>query len=76
MNEKASNKFFRRNGHNLPFATIFVVTPLKGDIAVVYAKDTIVRNSNPVGVSAEILNNTRSILKWFFAINNPFLLIE
>jgi hypothetical protein len=76
MKEEPSDEFIGLQGHGLLFITIGIIPPAEGDIAVLHLEDTVIADSYPVGISAQILKNTLSAVKRRLAIDNPFFVIE
>ena len=76
MEEEPSDELIGLESHSLLFIPIGIVPPAKGDIAVLDFKDTIITDSDPVGISAQILKNTLGSVKRRFAVDNPFLMVE
>ena len=52
------------------------IPPPEKDFAVLNIEDAVIPDGDPVGISAEILENTFGTAKWRFAVNNPFFFIE
>jgi len=76
MEEEPSDELINLQNHGLLFIPIGIVTPAEGDIAVLHIEDTVIAYSNPVGVSAEIFEDTFGAIERRFAIDNPFFMIE
>jgi hypothetical protein len=76
MKEEPSYELIGLDSHGLLFITICIVSPAERDITVMDFKDTIVTDSDPVGISAQILKDTLSAVKRWLAIDNPFFMVE
>ena len=76
MKEEPSDELIGLENHGLLFITIGIVPPAEGDIAVLDFEDTVIADSYPVGISAQILKDTLGAVERWFAIDNPFFMIE
>jgi hypothetical protein len=76
MKKEPSYELIGLDSHGLLFITIGIVPPAEGDITVIDFEDTIVTDSYPVGISAQILKDTLSSVERWLAIDNPFFMVE
>jgi hypothetical protein len=76
MKEEPSYELIGLERHSFLFIPIGIVPPAEGDIAVLHFKDTVITDSDPVGISAEVLKDTLGAVEGRLAIDNPFLVIE
>jgi hypothetical protein len=76
MKKEPSYELISLESHGLLFITIGIVPPAEGDIAVLDFEDTIIADSDPVGISAQILKDTLSAVEGWLAIDNPFSMVE
>ena len=76
MKKEPSDELIGLESHGLLFITIGIVPPAEGDIAVLHLEDTVIADSDPVGISAKVLKDTFSAVERWFAIDNPFLMVE
>jgi hypothetical protein len=76
MEEEPSDELIGLEGHGLLFVTIGVVPPAEGDITIPDLEDTIIADSDPVGISAEIFEDTLGTIEGRLAIDNPFFMVE
>jgi hypothetical protein len=76
MKEEPSYELIGLDSHSLLFVTICIVPPAERDITVMDFYDTIIADSDLVGISAQILKDTLSSVKRRFAIDNPFFMVE
>jgi hypothetical protein len=53
-----------------------IIPPPEKDFAILDIEDAVIADGDPVGISAEILENTFGTAKGRFAIDDPFLFIE
>ena len=70
MKEEPSDELLGLESHGLLFITIGIVPPAKGDITVLDLEDTVIADSNPVCISAQVLKNTLGAVKRRLAIDN------
>ena len=76
MKEEPSDELIGFEGHGLLFIPIGVVPPAEGDITILDLEDTIIADSDPVGISAQVLKHTLGTIEGRLAIDNPFFMIE
>lgn len=76
MEEEPSNELIRLESHGFLFISIGVVPPAEGDITILDFEDTIIADSDPVGISAEIFEDTLGTIEGRLAIDNPFFMVE
>jgi len=76
MKKESSYELIGFDSHGLLFITICIVPPAERDIAVIDFEDTIIADSDPVGISAQILKDALSSVERGFAIDNPFFMVE
>ena len=76
MKKEPSNELIGLESHGLLFIPIGIVPPAEGDIAVLDIEDTVIADSDPVGISAQVLKDTLGAVKRRLAIDNPFLMVE
>lgn len=76
MKEEPSDEFIGLQCHGLLFITIGIIPPAERDIAVLDLEDTVITDSDPVGISAQILKDTLGAVERRLAIDNPFFMIE
>jgi hypothetical protein len=63
MKKEPSYELIGPESHGLFFIPIGIVPSEERDIAVMHLEDTIVADSDPVGISAQILKDTLSAVK-------------
>jgi len=76
MEKEPSYELISLESHGLLFIAIGVVPPTEGDIAVLDLEDTVIADSNPVGISAQVFKDTFGAIKGRLTINNPFFIVE
>jgi hypothetical protein len=70
MKEEPSYELIGLESHGLLFITIGIVPPAEGDVVVLDFEDTIVTDSDPVGISTKILKDTLGSVERWLAIYN------
>ncbi|OGW43461.1 MAG: hypothetical protein A2Y66_08245 [Nitrospirae bacterium RBG_13_41_22] len=76
MKKEPSDELIGLESHGLLFIAIGIVTPAEGDIAVLDFEDTVITDSDPVGISAQVLEDTLGAIERRLAIDNPLFMIE
>lgn len=76
MKEEPFDELSGLEGHGLLFISIGVVPPAERDSAILDLEDTVIADSNPVGISAEIFEDALGTIEGRLAIDNPFFMIE
>ena len=62
--------------HDLFFVTVRVITPEERYFTILKLEDTVIADSYPVGISAEVLKDSFDTVKWRFAVDYPLLMVE
>ena len=76
MKQEPSDKFICLERHGLFAVIVGIISPEKRNIAIPVGKDAVIADGDPVGIPAEVLENTFGATEWRFAIDDPLLLIE
>jgi len=76
MKEKPSDELIGLESHGLLFLTIGIVSPPEGYIAVLNFEDTVIADSDPVSISAQVLKHTFGSIKRWLAIDYPLFMVE
>ena len=76
MKKEPSDKFISLQRHGFLTVIVCIISPEKRDIAVPVGEDAVVADSDPVGISSEVLKDHLGAIEGRFAIDNPLLLIE
>ena len=72
---KKTDKFLAGYGDLFPKPLVFVIFSGKSNCRFCHVFDTVVADSNPVGVFSKVSDDRFGTVKWFLAIRNPFLCI-
>lgn len=76
MKKESSDKLFCLEGHGLFTVIICIISPEERDIAALDIKDSVIADSDPVGISAEVLKDAVCAIEGWFAIDNPLLMVK
>jgi len=76
VKEEPSDELLGLESHGLLCITIGIVPPAKGYPAVLNVEDTVIADSDPMSISAQVLKDTLGAIERRLAINNPFLMVE
>jgi hypothetical protein len=76
MKEEPSDELTGLERHGFLFILIGIVSPAEEYITVLNLEDTIIADSDPVGISAEIFEDALGAVERRLAVDNPFLMIE
>jgi hypothetical protein len=76
VEEKPSDKFICCECHSLLTVIVGIIPPEERNIAVPIVQESVIAYSDPVSISAEILENTLGAAERRFAIDNPLLMVE
>jgi hypothetical protein len=76
MNKESADKLFGGKSHYLMPAAILVIPPFEGHRIFFKANDTIIGYSHSMSIATQVFNNTNSVFKGWFAVNNPLFAIE
>jgi hypothetical protein len=76
VKQEPPDKFISLERHGLFAVIVGIISPEKRDIAIMVGKDAVIADGDPVGISAEVLENTFGATEGRFAIDDPLLLIE
>jgi len=63
MKKDPSDKFICLERHGLFTVIICIISPEERDIAALDIKDSVIADSDPVGISAEVLKNPRGAIE-------------
>ena len=72
----ASDELVDLQRHNLLLIAICIITPQERDLAVLDIEDAVIADSDPVGISAQVLKDPSGSVEWRFAIDDPLLVVE
>lgn len=76
MKEKPSDKFICLERHGFLAVIVGIIPPEKRNIAILIGEDAVIADGDPVGISAEVLENTLGATEGRLAIDNPLLLVK
>jgi hypothetical protein len=76
MEQEPSDELIGIQRHDLVPVAVGVITPEEGNLAVLKREDTVITDGNPVGISAEVLKNSLSVLERGLAVDDPFFAVE
>lgn len=76
MEQKTPDEFRSRERHSLLFVMVTIIPPRKSNAITIKAQDSLIGNGDPMSITTEVFHNTGNVLKRWFAINDPLLLIE
>jgi hypothetical protein len=76
VDEEASQKLIRGNGHNLLLAAVGIVSPAERDAIVFQGHEAMVRNGDAVGVAGQVVENMFGAAERWLGVNDPVLLAE
>ncbi len=76
MKQEPSDKFICLERHGFFAVIVGIISPEKRNLTILVGKDAVIADGDPVGISAEVLENTFGATEWRFAIDAPLLLIE
>jgi hypothetical protein len=76
VKKEPSDKFICLQRHGLFTVIVCIISPEKRNITVPVGEDAVIADGDPVGISAEVLENTFGATEGRFAIDDPLLFIE
>jgi len=76
MKKEPSDELISLESHGLLFIPISIVPPAERNIPILDFKDTVIADSDPMGISAKVLKNSLNTVEGRLAIDNPFFMIE
>jgi hypothetical protein len=76
MKEEPSNELIGFESHGLLFISISIIPPPEGYIAVPNFEDTVIADSDSVGISAKVLKDALGTIERRLAVDNPFFMVE
>ena len=76
MQEEPANKFIRRERHDFLPVSVSIIPPLEGNASVMLTEDTIVGDSDAMGIAAKVIHHLLRTAEGRFAVGNPIGFIE
>ena len=73
VKQKAADEFVGIEGHRLFSIPIFAISVTQGDLAVLDFDDTVIGESDAVGVAAEVVENFLRRTERLFRVDDPAL---
>lgn len=65
-----------RDRHGLLPIAVGVIPPAEANLAIMKCEDAVIADGDPVGVSAEVLQDALGAVKGRLAVNDPFLVVK
>ena len=75
MHQEPADEFFAGDCDLFPLSLVFVIFSSKGNRAVRHTFNTVVADSNPVGILPKIFDNGLCAIKRFLAVRDPLFFI-
>ena len=75
MHQEPADEFFAGDCDLFPLSLVFVIFSSKGNRAVRHTFNTVVADSDPVGILPKIFDNGLCAIKWFLAVWDPFFAV-
>lgn len=76
MKQEPSDELVSLERHGLLTVVVCIISPSKGNIAVLVGEDAVIADRNPVSISAEVLKDPLGAIEGRFAIDDPLLVVE
>jgi len=76
MKKESSDELVSLERHGLLTVVVGIISPDERDIAALDVKDSVIADRDPVGISAEILQDPLWAIKGRFAIDDPLLMVK
>ena len=76
MKQEPSDELVSLERHGLLTVVVCIISPSKGNIAVLDGEDAVIADRDPVSISAEVLKDPLGAIERRFAIDDPLLMIE
>ena len=76
MQKEPSNELVSLERHGLLMIVVGIISPEQRNSAVPDSENTVVADGDPVGISAEVLQDTLWAIKGRFAIDDPLLMVK
>ena len=72
MHQESPDELFTRNSNLFPLSLVFVIFGCKCNHIFRHIFDSVIADSNPVGILAKVLNYGFRTMEWLFTIKGPF----
>ena len=76
MKKEPSDELVSLERHGLLTVVVCIISPSKGNIAVLDGEDAVIADRDPVSISAEVLKDPLGAIEGRFAIDDPLLMIK
>ena len=76
MKKEPSDELVSLERHGLLTVVVCIISPSKGNIAVLDGEDAVIADRDPVSISAEVLKYPLGAIEGRFAIDDPLLMVE
>ena len=76
MKKESSDELVSLERHGLLMIVVGIISPEKRDIAALDIKDSVIADSDPVSISAEVLKDTFWAIEGRLAIDDPLLMVK
>ena len=76
MKKEPSDELVSLECHGLLTVVVCIISPSKGNIAVLDGEDAVIADRDPVSISAEVLKDPLGAIEGRFAIDDPLLMIK
>ncbi len=76
MKKEPADKLVGMEGHRLLTVMVGIIPPEEGDLAIADGEDAIITDGDPMGISAEVLQDPVGAVEGWFAIDDPLIVVE
>jgi hypothetical protein len=76
MKKEPSDKLVGLEGHRLLTVMVCIIPPEEGNVAVSDGKDAVITDRDPMGISAEVLEDPLGAIEGRFGIDDPLFMVE
>ena len=76
MKKEPSDELVSLERHGLLTVVVCIISPSKGNMAVLDGEDAVIADRNPVSISAEVLKDPLGAIEGRFAIDDPLFMVE
>ena len=76
MEKEAAQKLIGTDRHELPLTAVRIIFPTEGHLAISNLRDSVVGDSDPMGVTRQILQYMRRSPEGPFGINDPIVAVK
>ena len=76
MKKEPADKLVGLESHRLLTVMVGIIAPEEGNLAVLEGEDAVIRDGDPMGISAEVLQDPVGAVERRFAIDDPLIMVE